>query len=69
MKEKRGKGLKISTPKQMLQRLPVALAHVKVGNISKNLLNEVREIKDRNSKPLGIEDRIHITLVFSLIRV
>ena len=69
MKEKRGKGLKISTPKQMLQRLPVALAHVKVGNISKNLLNEVREIKDRNSKPLGIEGRIHITLVFSLIRV
>ena len=27
-----GKGLKILTPKQMLQRLPIALAQVKAGN-------------------------------------
>ena len=26
-------GLKILTPKQMLQRLPIALAQVKAGNI------------------------------------
>ena len=32
---KHGKGLKISTPKQMLQKLPIALAKVKVGNTSK----------------------------------
>ena len=37
-----GTGLKILTPKQMLQRLPVALAQVKAGNISENLLNHVR---------------------------
>ena len=30
--------LKISTPKQMVQRLPKALAQVKVGNTSGNLL-------------------------------
>ena len=36
-----GTGLKILTPKQMLQRLPVALAQVKAGNISENLLNQV----------------------------
>ena len=35
---------KILTPKQMLQRLPVALARVKAGNKSKNLLNEIRQI-------------------------
>ena len=35
-------GLKILTPKQMLQRLPVALAQVKAGNISENLLDQVR---------------------------
>ena len=35
-------GLKISTPKQMLQRLPIALAQVKAGNTLKNLLNEIR---------------------------
>ena len=32
--ETEGKGLKILTPKQMLQRLPLAIAQVKVGNSS-----------------------------------
>ena len=39
-----GKGLKILTPKQMLQRLPIALAQVKGGNNSQNLLNEIGQI-------------------------
>ena len=30
-------------PKQMFQRLPIALAQVKAGNMSKNLLNEIRQ--------------------------
>ena len=37
--ETKGTGLKILTPKQMLQRLPIALAQVKAGNNSENLLN------------------------------
>ena len=37
-------GLKVLTPKQLLQRLPIALAQVKAGNNSKNLLNEIRQI-------------------------
>ena len=41
---KQGTGLKILTPKQMLQRLPIALAQVKAGNNSENLLNEIRQI-------------------------
>ena len=36
--------LKIFTPKQMLQRLPIAFAQVKAGNTSENLLNEIRQI-------------------------
>ena len=32
---KQGTGLKILTPKQMLQRLPMALAQIKVGIIQK----------------------------------
>ena len=36
--------LKILTPKQMLQRLPIALAQVKAGNNSESLLNEIRQI-------------------------
>ena len=39
-----GTGLKILLPKQMLQRLPVALAQVKADNNSEGLLNEIRQI-------------------------
>ena len=42
--ETKGKGLKILTPKQMLQRLPIALAQVKAGNNSESLLNEIKQI-------------------------
>ena len=34
--------LKILSPKQMLQRLPIALGQVKAGNNSENLLNKIR---------------------------
>ena len=40
----KGKRLKILTPKQMLQRLPIALVQVKAGNNSENLVNEIRQI-------------------------
>ena len=40
----KGEGLKILTPKQMLQRLPVVIAQVKADNNSENLLNEIRQI-------------------------
>ena len=43
-KTKYGEGLKILTPKQMLQRLPIALAQVKAGNTSESLSNEIRQI-------------------------
>ena len=43
-KTKYGEGLKILTLKQMLPRLPIVLAQVKAGNISENLLNEIRQI-------------------------
>ena len=43
-KARYGKGLKILPPKQMLQKLSIALAQVEAGNTSKNVLNEVRQI-------------------------
>ena len=43
-KTKQGTGLKIFTPKQMLQRLTIALGQVKAGNNSENLWNEIRKI-------------------------
>ena len=42
-KTTKGTGLKIFRPKQMLQRLPIALAQVEAGNNSQNLLNEIRQ--------------------------
>ena len=42
--EQGGTGLKMLTPKQMLQRLPIALAQAKAGNTSENLLNQIRQI-------------------------
>ena len=39
-----GKGLKISTPNQMLSRLPITLAQLKVGNNSEKLKNEIRQL-------------------------
>ena len=43
-KAKYGNGLRILSPKQMVQILPIALAQVKAGNTSENLLNESRQI-------------------------
>ena len=43
-KTKYGEGLKILTPKQMLQRLPIAVAQIKAGNTSQNLVNKIRQI-------------------------
>ena len=43
-KAAKGTGLKILTPKQMLQRIPISLAQVKSVNNSESLLNEIRQI-------------------------
>ena len=46
--QQKRKGIKILAPKQMLQRLPIALvqvkAQVKAVNTSENLLNKIRQI-------------------------
>ena len=41
---RQGKGLKILTPKQMLQRLLIALAQIKAGDNIEYLLNEIMQI-------------------------
>ena len=44
IKPTQGKRIKILTRKKMLQRLPIAIAHVKAGKTSENFLNEIRQI-------------------------
>ena len=43
-KARHGKGLKILIPKQMLQRLPMALAQVRADNTSADFLDAIRQI-------------------------
>ena len=43
-KAKHGKKIKLLTPKQIIQRLLIAIAQVIAGNTSKNLLNEIQKI-------------------------
>ena len=42
--KKEGKGLKILTPNQLINRLPILLAQKKAGNNSQKLNNEIRQI-------------------------
>ena len=42
--KQKDKGLKMLSPKQMFQRLLIALAEVKAGNTSENSLNGIRKI-------------------------
>ena len=39
-----GQGFKILTPEQMLSRLPISLAHLKAGNNSEKLKNEIIQL-------------------------
>ena len=36
--------LEVLTPKQMLQRLPIALAQIKAGNYLESFLNKIKQI-------------------------
>ena len=42
--EQKSQGLKISTSKQVITRLPILLAQLKAGNSSQKLKNEIRQL-------------------------
>ena len=64
--ETEGKGLKILTPKQMLQRLPIALAQVKAGNNSESLLNEIRQIVYSLYQSKQITKKVYNSIIKSI---
>ena len=59
-------GLKILTPKQMLQRLPIALAQVKAGNNSESLLNEIRQIVYSLYQSKQITKKVYSNIIKSI---
>ena len=44
IKSRKGEWLKILTPKQTLQKLPVALTSIKASSVFEKLLNKIRQI-------------------------
>ena len=66
IKQKQEIGLGILTPKQVFQRLPIALAQVKAGNNSENLLNEIRQIVYSLYQSKEITKKVYNNLMKSL---
>ena len=66
IKAAKGTGLKILTPKQMLQRLSIALAQIKTGNNSENLLNEIRQIAYSLYQSKEITKKIYNPIIESI---
>ena len=65
-KATKGTGLKTLTPKQMLQRLPIALAQVKAGNNSENLLNEIRQIIYSLYQSKQITKKVYNNIIYGI---
>ena len=64
--ETKGTRLKILTPKQILQRLPIALAQVKAGNNSESLLNEIRKIVHSLYQSKQITKKVYNNIIKSI---
>ena len=61
------KGLKILTPKQMLQRLQIALAQVTAGINSESLLTEIRQIVYCLYQSKQITKKVYNNIIKSII--
>ena len=61
-----GSGLKTLTPKQMLQRLPIAMAQIKADNNSESLLNEIRQIVYSLYKSKEITKKVYNNIIKSI---
>ena len=65
-KAKHGEGLKILFAKQMLQRLPIALAQVKAGSTSEDLLNEIKQIIYSLYQAKEITEKVYSNIINSV---
>ena len=57
---------KILTPKQIIQRLPIALAQVKAVDKSEMLLNEIRQITDSLYQAKQITKKVYNSIIKSI---
>ena len=58
-----GQGIKILTPNQMLNRLPIALAQLQAGNNSNKLKNEIRQLLYLRYCSKNITEKVYKSLI------
>ena len=61
--QQKGQGIKILTPNQMLNRLPIALAQLQAGNNSEKLKNEIRQLLYSLYCSKNITEQIYKSLI------
>ena len=61
--QKRGLGLKILAPDQMLSRLPISLAQLNAGNNSEKLKNQIRQILYSLYKSKNLTKQLYKNLI------
>ena len=61
--QQKGQGIKILTPNQMLNRLPIALAQLQAGNNSNKLKNEIRQLLYSLYRSKNMTEQIYKSLI------
>ena len=63
IEQQEGQGIKILTPNQMLNRLPIALAQLQAGNNSNKLKNEIRQLLYSLYRSKNMTEQIYKSLI------
>ena len=61
--QQKGQGIKILTPNQMLNRLPIALAQLQAENNSNKLKNEIRQLLYSLDRSKNMTGQIYKSLI------
>ena len=65
--QQKGKGLKILTLKQMLQKFPIAREQVKAGNTSENIRNEISQIIYSLYEAIEVTKKVYSNIMNSIL--
>ena len=63
IEQQEGQGIKILTPNQMLNRLPVALAQLQAGNNFNKLRNEIRQLLYSLYRSKNMTEQVYKSLI------
>ena len=63
IEQQEGQGIKILTPNQMLNRLPVALAQLQAGNNFNKLKNEIRQLLYSLYRSKNMTEQVYKSLI------